>query len=349
MSKELVVYKDELNTVPLRKFNSKEMDLFFSICSKMRNRDLNTITFDFEDLRELSNYKMTATDHFTSDLEGIYSKLIQLDFRFETEKKIIKFVLFTQYEIDKEEQTISISVNERFKHILNNISGDFTKFELIEFTSLNSSYSKTAYRFLKQFRSTGYYIVKIDEFKRLFDVPESYQMNDITKNILNRIEDELPQYFKNLKVTKLRGKGKRKRFIDYIEFKFEPQDDIISGKKTFRDKETGEYYEKNIMDFDGNEVNKTFPEAKPISDFLELKEKMGLSKENYREKQVDMIFKTAMDKVIESNSNLDVFEYIRLCNEFVLKQKDVKTKYNYLIATLKNDYDNKIHQTSMID
>ena len=344
MSKELVVYRDELNTVPLRRFNSKEMDLFFSICSKMRNKDLNTITFDFEDLRELSNYKMTATDHFISDLEGIYSKLIQLDFRFETEKKIIKFVLFTQYEIDKEEQTISISVNERFKHILNNISGDFTKFELIEFTSLSSSYSKTAYRFLKQFRSTGYYIVKIDEFKRLFDVPESYQMNDITKNILNRIEDELPQYFKNLKITKLRGKGKRKRFIDYIEFKFEPETDIEKGKKTFRDKETGEYYEKNILDFNGIEVDKTFPEAKPISDVLELKNQMGLSKENYTEKQINKIFKTAMDKVMESNSSLDVFEYIRLCNAFVSSKKEVKNKYNYLISTLKNDYDSKLNQ-----
>ncbi len=47
---DLVVYKDELNTVPLRNFNSKEMDLFFSICSKMRNEELSTVTFDFQDL-----------------------------------------------------------------------------------------------------------------------------------------------------------------------------------------------------------------------------------------------------------------------------------------------------------
>ncbi len=342
----LVVYKDEMNTVPLRNFNSKEMDLFFSICSKMRNKELNTVTFNFEDLRELSNYKITATNHFISDLESIYSKLIQLDYRIETEEKIIKFVLFTKYEIDKINQTMSIRINEEFKHILNNIFGGFTKFELKEFTMLNSSYSKTAYRLLKQFRSTGYYIVQIDEFKRLFDVPESYQMYNITQRILEPIEKELSQYFKNLKITKLRGRGKRKRFIEYIEFKFEPETDIEKGKKTFRDKETGEYYEKNIMDFDGNEVSKTFPEAKPISDVLELKNQMGLSKENYTEKQINKIFKIAMDKVMESNSSLDVFEYIRLCNEFVIRQKDVKNKYNYLLATLKNDYDSKLNQMS---
>lgn len=343
----LVVYKDELNTVPLRNFNSKEMDLFFSICSKMRNEDLNTITFDFEDLRKLSNYKMTATNHFISDLESIYSKLIQLDFRIETEEKIIKFVLFTEYEIDKIKQNISIKINDRFKFILNDIFGGFTKFELEEFTMLNSSYSKTAYRLLKQFRSTGYYIIQIDEFKRLFDVPVSYQMSDITKNILDRIEGELSGYFKNLIVTKLKGKGKRKRFIEHIEFKFDPETDIERGDKIFRNKETGEYYKRNIMDFTGEEVGKVFPEVKPASDVIELKQQMGLSKENYNEDQINKIYQIAIHKILETKSSVDVFQYIRICNDFVLNQKGVRDKYNYLLSALKNDYDEKLNQINL--
>lgn len=345
----LVIYKDELNTVPLRNFNSKEMDLFFSICSQMRNRGLEIITFDFEELRELSDYKYTAYDRFIKDIEGVYDKLIQLNIKIGTATEFTKFVLFTEYTVSVKNETVTIQVNNKFKNILNDIFGGFTKFELEEFTMLNSSYSKTAYRLLKQFRSTGYYIVQIDEFKRLFDIPESYQMNNIDQRVLNPIKKELPEYFKNLEITKLRGRGKRKRFVEHIEFKFEAEDDIKNGKKTFRDKETGEYYEKDIMDFDSAEVDKTFPEARPISDILELKNQMGLSKENYKEKQINKIFKTAMDKIMGSNSSLDVFEYIRLCNDFVLRQKDVKNKYNYLIATLKNDYDNKISQISMLD
>ncbi|MGO1652938.1 replication initiation protein [Senegalia sp. (in: firmicutes)] len=335
---DLVVYKDEMNTVPLRNFNSKEMDLFFSICSKMRDEDLNTITFDFNDLKELSNYKMTATEHFTADLENIYSKLIQLDFRLESKEKIIKFVLFTKYEIDKINETISLRVNEEFKHILNNIFDNFTKFELEEFTTLRSSYSKTAYRLLKQFRQSGYYIVQIDEFRRLFDVPESYQMSDIDKRILDRIKDELPTYFKNLIISKLRGKGKRKRFIEHIEFKFDPETDIKKGEKLFRDKNTGEYYKKSIMDFTDEEVKKAFPEVKPASDFNELKKQMGLSKEKYTEKQINTIYQTAIEKVLESDSTIGVFEYIRLSNQYVNARKDIKSKYSYLISTLKNDY-----------
>lgn len=335
----LVVYKDELNTVPLRSFNSKEMDLFFSICSKMRNEELNIVTFDFEDLKELSNYKMTATNHFVSDLESIYSKLIQLDFRIETEEKIIKFVLFTKYEIDKKKQTISIRINEEFKDILNSIIGGFTKFELEEFTMLSSSYSKTAYRLLKQFRQTGYYIVKIDEFRRLLDIPESYQMNNIDQRVLKPIEREIAQHFENLEINKLKGKGRRKRFIEYIEFKFKAETDVENGDKLFRNKETGEYYKKDIMDFNDEEIKKTYPGVKPLSDFLVLKDQMGLTKEKFTEKQINEIYNTAMNKVMEEGVRIDIFEYIKLNYE------DLKSKYpdkvkipGYLNSAMKGDY-----------
>ena len=336
----LVVYKDELNTIPLRSFNSKQMDLFFSICSKMRNEELNTVTFDFEDLRELSNYKITATKYFISDLESLYSKLIQLDFRIETEETITKFVLFTKYKIDKINETISIKVNEEFKHILNNIFGGFTKFELEEFTMLNSSYSKTAYRLLKQFRQSGYYIVKMDEFRRLFDIPDSYRMSDIDRQILNQIKKELSDSFNNLKITKLKGKGKRKRFIDYIEFQFDLKTDIEKGNKTFRDKETGEYYEKNIMNFTEDEIDKAFPEVKPVSDSIELKKQMGLDKEKYTIKQIDEIYNASTKKILETGSKIDRFQYIKKSNDLVSSKKDVKNKYKYLISVLENDYAN---------
>lgn len=343
----LVVYKDELNTVPLRSFNSKEMDLFFAVLSKMRNKDLETIVFNFEDLRELSNYKYTAYDRFINDIEGVYDKLIQLNIKIGTPTEFTKFVLFTEYTVSAERETVSIQVNGRFKHILNSIFGDFTKFELEEFTTLKSSYSKTAYRLLKQFRQSGYYIVPIEEFKRLFDVPESYQMSDIDKRILDRIEDELPTYFKNLKITKLRGKGKRKRFIENIEFKFKAETDVENGDKLFRDKDTGEYYKRNIMDFTQEEVIKAFPEVKPASDFIELKKQMGLSKEKYTEKQINMIYETGVKKVLESNSRIRAFEYIRLSNEFVSDKKNIESKYKYLISTLQKDYALLLDQMSL--
>ena len=55
MSNELVKYQPELNTIPLRKFTPTEMNLFFSIVSRMRDKGDQTVRFSFEQLKELSN------------------------------------------------------------------------------------------------------------------------------------------------------------------------------------------------------------------------------------------------------------------------------------------------------
>ncbi|EHL17553.1 hypothetical protein HMPREF9628_02212 [Peptoanaerobacter stomatis] len=255
----LVVYKNDMNTVPLRDFSSKEMDLFFSICSQMRDKGLDEITFTFEQLKDLSNYKFTAYDRFIKDIENVYNKLIKLNIRIETEEKIVRFVLFTKYEIDKTKTSISISVNKEFKYILNDITGNFTKFELAEFVSLKSSYSKTAYKLIKQFRTTGYMVLTIDDFRQQFCIPKSYRMTDINKQIFEKIHNELSAYFKNLEINKIsKGRGRK---ITHIEFVFNAEIDInATGSGTFRDRD-GFYYNKPLLDFNTEEANKKFKDS----------------------------------------------------------------------------------------
>ena len=202
----------------MRKFNSKEMDLFFSICAKMKNQSTGTVRFDFEDLKELSDYKMTATSHFIKDLDNVYTKMLGLNYREENEKKIKRFVLFTGFEIDKEDMYVEISVNPNLEYVLNQLTNEFTQFELQEFTSLSSSYSKTMYRLLKQFKSTGYYTVKMEEFKDLLDIPASYRMGNIDQQILNPIKKELTQFFDPFEIKKI--KAKKGNRIDRLEFYF---------------------------------------------------------------------------------------------------------------------------------
>ena len=53
------------------------------------------------------------------------------------------------------------------------------------------------YRLLKQFRTTGYYKITVEEFRRLLDIPKNYRMSEIDKKVLMHIKKELPNYFKN--------------------------------------------------------------------------------------------------------------------------------------------------------
>lgn len=258
---QLVVYKNEFNTVPLRNFTSVEMDLLFTIMSQMRDKGLTEMEFTFNELKYLSNYnKETAIQSFISDLERTYDKLIKLDVKIGTEKDFTKFVFFTRYSISSEKGTISIKVNEDFAPLINELTGNFTKFELAEITNLGSSYSKSCYRILKQFRKTGYFKIDIDQFRDLLDAPKSYNMSNLTKRVLDPIQKELPQYFKGLKIHKEKNDRRNKRRVSHIVFIFEPQNDFNKqGYKTFRD-DKGNYYEKHLYNLNDKEVDKAFPE-----------------------------------------------------------------------------------------
>lgn len=213
-----VVYKNELNLIPMRNFNAIEMDLFFSICAKMKNKNTDTIRFDFGQLKELSNYKPTANKRFIDDLERVYDKMLHLTYCERSGLSFKKFVLFNSYEVNAEEAYVEVAINPKLDHILNQLENEFTKFELKQFTQIRSSYAKTMYRLLKQYRTTGFYKVKIDDFKDLLDIPPSYRMIDIDQRVLKPTVKELTNYFDNLMIIKKKAKKGNK--IAALEFHF---------------------------------------------------------------------------------------------------------------------------------
>ncbi|MCE5013448.1 RepB family plasmid replication initiator protein [Staphylococcus warneri] len=230
MSGETVVYKNDLNLVPLRKFTSIEINLFFAMCNKLKEQDTYTLHLTFDELKELSNYnpKTRNISRFVKDLDDVYKKMLELTIKYEDDEIIERFVLFNHYRIHKKEQYLEISTSPNLKHILNSITNNFTKFELEEMTTLKSTYSKNMFRILKQFKHTGYLKIKINDFRERLDIPTSYRMTDINKNVLKPIINELSYIFKALKIHKVRAKKGRK--IEYLEFIFEPENRIYNKK-----------------------------------------------------------------------------------------------------------------------
>ncbi|MEJ7220836.1 replication initiation protein [Staphylococcus gallinarum] len=231
MTGETVVYKNEMNLVPLRKFTSTEINLFFAMCNKLKEQDDNVLSIPFEDLKELSNYSSETrnVNRFVEELERVYSKMLNLTYTQRTATKITKFVLFYKYEIDIEERTLQIATAPDLKHVLNNITSDFTKFDLQEMTHLKSSYAKNMYRFLKQYKHTGYLKMSIEEFREKLDIAKSYRMNNIDTYVLKPVIKELGSIFKNLNINKIKAKKGRK--IEWIEFTFEPEKRIHSKRQ----------------------------------------------------------------------------------------------------------------------
>lgn len=229
MTGETVVYKNDLNLVPLRDFNSVEINLFFSMCNRLKEKSTNELVIPFEELKELSNYEQTEKKRFINDLKHVYDKVLKLTYTEYSGLSFKKFVLFTAYEVNAENETLTISVNPKLKNILNELTNNFTKFELNELTNIKSSYAKNMYRLLKQYKHTGYFKIQIDDFRERLDIPKSYRMTNITDYVLKPIIKELTPIFKNLNINKV--KARKGRRIEYLEFIFDAEKRIHSKRQ----------------------------------------------------------------------------------------------------------------------
>lgn len=220
MSNEIVKYENQLNEVPLRRFTPTEMDLFFSIISRMRDKGDKQVTFSFEYLQELSQYKVHKQSFYTV-LKNTYTKLLELNVWQEDEKSYQAWVLFTEFEINKRKRTVKISVNPKLKNILNALTNGFTRFSLPQFVEYRSSYSKSLFRLLKQYRVIGKMTISLDRFRLLLDIPKSYSVSNIDKTVLNVSLAELKYEFENLKCEKIK-QGRNHKIVGYT-FTFTPQ------------------------------------------------------------------------------------------------------------------------------
>ena len=239
MANEVVKYNNSLNDISFRKFTSIELDLFFSICFLLKEKGVEEMDFSFDEIKKLIGYKFTGIDRFYKDLKSMYKKLLNLTISYERGKKgdreFTEFVLFNRYTINERERKIKIKINPDFYFILNELTSNFTRFELREFAKLRSSYAKQMFKLLSQYNSTGVYIITVKEFKRVLDIPVTYKMCDIDKKVIRPILIECSLYFKNLNLTKIK-KGKTiSRFKFIFQTKKEKTLGYLNGKQVVAD------------------------------------------------------------------------------------------------------------------
>lgn len=218
MDELTIRYKNELNTIPLRKFTEKEIDLFFLLCKKVQRNQTEYLRFYFYELKEMSAAYDQDIERFIKDLESIQKKLLKLSYREETDNEIRHFSLFQGFIISKKFKYVELSLGADVKYVLMKLTNEFTPSELRELVELSSNYSKIIYRLLLKSKDDRHCILKMEDFKLLLDIPDSYRMSDITRQILKPTEKELSSIFGTFKINKIKAKKGNK--IDFIEFLF---------------------------------------------------------------------------------------------------------------------------------
>ena len=242
MAKLPVYYDNKMNLLAFKNLDKVEANLFFSIVARFNDKGAEKLKLNFSEIAEfISDNKYTSKELSKLINDGV-GKVVQSAIKWEmTPTKTAYFTLFNEFLVDDENNTLEASINSRFLFMLNNFKdGNFTMLELAEFSNLTSKYTQTLYRLLKQFKKTGYRVMEWGEFIEIMDIPTSYRMFDIERQILKPAIAELTQeadifnqnnpIFKKLTYKKIRGTG-RGRPVERIEFYFMPETDEPKEQK----------------------------------------------------------------------------------------------------------------------
>ncbi|MDR2833177.1 MAG: replication initiation protein [Streptococcaceae bacterium] len=250
MANETVKYNNELNTVVMSRWTKEEMNLFFSIISRLKEQNGFAAINDSE-LRQLSKIKTKDYSQYKASVQKLSEKLNTLQFWKETDdaispfsgRKVKKLTLqsvFKSMDIyDKEGlyiEGITIDINQEFLFLFKELSRNYTTFELLEFQNIQSTYAKTMYRLLKQWKTIGKKEFHLEDLYVLLDVPEAGRNRKyFTDRVLKPVKKELLKYFQGLSVKPLVDKSYssrgRKPVIGY-SFTWQKQEsnEWIEGK-----------------------------------------------------------------------------------------------------------------------
>lgn len=227
----MIKYHNNLNKIALTDFNQRELSIFFTACSIMKEQGTNELEISFLELEKLIGISFKDKNELVKYVRSLSDKLLKLKTNIENDGLYITFVLFRTFVIDTNRNMLTIKVNEDFAYILNDLTRNFTLFELQEFNALGSTYAKHLYRMLKQFKYTGYFKIEMSEFRRLLDIPEKYRMCDINKRVLAPAINEVSHFFSSLNLNKI----KEGRNIKYLEFTFDKEKRSIANEDSIID------------------------------------------------------------------------------------------------------------------
>lgn len=236
MSKEIVKYSNKLNNIPFKNFEKVDLNFFYAICAKVREKGSELIEIPLDEIKVMTEYKSTSVERFKSDLVRMNEKLRSCHGIYETDDEIVQFNLFSTFTIVKSRKVLKIRVNPDVSWLLNNIAKEFTSFELQEYVSLDGIYAKALYRLLKQWKTHG--CTKkygVSELKELLSIPD-YETRRFLDKVINPAIEEINKSgaFKNLRCEVIKAK-KRGRPVEGYVFRFDLED--LSGQISFSDLE----------------------------------------------------------------------------------------------------------------
>lgn len=214
MEKSLLEHK---KIKAVQRFNSNEMNLLLIISSKLNKTKKNKVTLTFEEIDKHTNFSYSYT--YKYDYFNGLGQLIMEEY----ENSISNYqCVIKSFIIDSIGKQVTFFINSDLVESILEISKDFSNDNFDVFLNLTSTYAKSAYLLVKIMSRCGKYIIDMNDFKRLLNIPEKYQMSDIDKKVFFQIEKNLAKHFTEFRIEKINITSQKK--IGYLKFNIESKE-----------------------------------------------------------------------------------------------------------------------------
>lgn len=219
--KNEIRYNNKVNHLVFAGFSERDYNVFFAICSKLQGCGTQRIQFTYKEIAALIGYKnphMPVAKFSEDVLHRVNQKLMKMDYTVvDSEYRKHDFVFFPEFIRDDEAQTLTVHISPHAVYLFNQLNeGNWTCIELQQFVSIRSRYAKILYRCFRQFRSTGRYVVRVEDFRELLGIPDAYENKTVLRDIINPAIKALQPFFANLSCTPVKSRKQGSPVSGYI-------------------------------------------------------------------------------------------------------------------------------------
>lgn len=239
LKEKLVIYDNSFNKTSLSILTEIQSDILMAVLEKMGEKfELNekgekcyVARYKFKEIRD-----MIDSQHMQAQkIKKALKILTETEVKMYENGEYLKSKLFSDcFLIDR--STVEIVLSSKLTSKLFVRKKEYTILQIEEYINLKTRYSKELYRFLRQFRHSGYFLIKKEDLIESLRPPKSYNEYDFIRKALLPAIEENKKYFKNLKIINMEKNGNA--FPRVCKFTFEKHKKVekTSNKTSYKGK-----------------------------------------------------------------------------------------------------------------
>lgn len=330
-NRDLTIFGNGLNNMESMHLTPKELDFLMSAIHIITDRGVEEIEIPLNIFKSMSIVKGMSNRQFCDAIDDVDSKISQLKFKNTVTGEYERLTIFDHFKSSYANYCVTLRVSPNATYLFNSLERNFTKLSLKTHNALSRKCSKILYRNLSQYRTTGYWEITLDDFKKIFGISDKFPQKMIREKYITPAINELKNIVEIKCTTKKDNTPSHKTEKYIFAFKF-----LDNADKT----EIGVNY-IDIPD------NRTPDEIKKNAEYREFVKSVLNNKVQLSEYQINFIASKAVSQAVSKEDLEKAINYVlnaKKVNSFMAMLTDAinnPKKYQDPVVHMKKNFDSE--------